>query len=496
MKQQLRPYQLEAVTKIREGIRTHKRVLYSLPTGGGKTTIIADIVEKATAKGSRVLILVHRLELCEQVRSRLRQFNIETGIIVGGRIKNLQIPIQVATVQTFSRRVKMEHYRKFDLIIIDEAHRSASDGYLSILRRFDVPVIGFTATPYRTDSRTLREVFNHLITGVTVAQMIKQGYLVPTVVYAEKIDLSGVEIKRGDYDEKQLMERMDQGKIYDGVINKYRRYSNGTAICFCINKQHAENTAQAFNSAGIPAGFIYSGLSDTERIKALKDFQSGKIKVLCNVFILTEGYDLPRIDTVILNRATQSRIAWRQMIGRGLRPYPGKENCKVIDMGNNTAVHGFVEEDDEITLKLAGETKAEKKKRIEEAQTKDCLKCGAAVSSRVLLCPFCGYDFTVEKVLGEVEFAQYSYFDRPKVSEVWGDIPTEMLLEYADSKRTKTGKKYSKFWVLKQLEHRGLITLEYLPDGRVDLKQRTVKWWVAHAIKQEKQAQRILSKVS
>jgi len=183
------------------------------------------------------------------------------------------------------------------------------------------------------------------------------------------------------------------------------------------------------------------------------------------------------------------------MIGRGLRPYPGKDVCKVIDMGNNTATHGFVEEDDEITLKLAGETKAEKKKRIEEAQTKDCLKCGAAVSSRVLLCPFCGYDFTVEKVLGEVEFAQYSYFDRPKVSEVWGDIPTEMLLEYANSKKTKTGKKYSKFWVLKQLEHRGLITLEYLPDGRVDLKQRTVKWWVAFAVKAEKQAQRILSKV-
>ena len=94
-----------------------------------------------------------------------------------------------------------------------------------------------------------------------------------------------------------------------------------------------------------------------------------------------------------------------------------------------------------------------------------------------------------------MEFQQYSYFDRPKVSEVWGHIPTDKLLEYAESKRTKTGKKYSKFWVLKQLEHRGLITLEYLPDGRVDLKQRTVKWWVAHAIKQEKQAQRILSKV-
>ena len=107
----------------------------------------------------------------------------------------VEIEMEVKTVQTFSRRVKLDHYRKFDLIIIDEAHRSASDGYLSILRRFDIPVIGFTATPYRTDSRTLREVFNHLITGVTVAQMIKDGYLVPTVVYAEKIDLSGVESK-------------------------------------------------------------------------------------------------------------------------------------------------------------------------------------------------------------------------------------------------------------------------------------------------------------
>jgi len=496
VKQQLRPYQQKAVEEIREGIRTHKRVLYSLPTGGGKTTIIADIVERAISKGSRVLILVHRLELCEQVRSRLQQFGIQSGIIVGGRIKNLTIPVQVATVQTFSRRVKLQHYRKFDLIIIDEAHRTASDSYLTVLRKFeDTPVIGFTATPYRSDSKTLREAFNCLISGMTVSQMIKAGYLVPTVVYADKIDLSDVKIVHGDYDEKGLMKKMDDGKIYDGVINKYRKYSNGTAICFCINKAHAVKTSDAFNAAGIPSGFIYSGLGDVERAKVLKDFTTGKIKVLCNVFILTEGYDLPRIDTVILNRATRSRIAWRQMIGRGLRPYAGKEYCTVIDMGNNTALHGFVEEDDEVTLELKGETKAERKQRIEEARTKDCPKCGAAISARALTCQFCQYDFTVEKLADEVEFQRFQYLDKQQIQQTWREIPTELLLDYADSRKKKDGTKYSKVWVLYELERRGLIQFERLDGGRLNMKGKTVKQWVEYAVKIEKQASKILAKV-
>lgn len=496
MKQTLRPYQKKAVEEIREGIRKHKRVLYSLPTGGGKTTIIADIVERAISKGSRVLILVHRLELCEQVRSRLQQFNIKSGIIVGGRIKNLAIPVQVATVQTFSKRVKLQHYQNFDLIIIDEAHRTASDSYLSVLKKFEnTAVIGFTATPYRSDSKTLREAFNCLISGMTVSQMIKQGYLVPTVVYADSIDLTDVKITRGDYDEKQLFEKMDEGKIYDGVVNKYRKHSNGTAICFCINKIHAEKTANAFNAAGIPAGFIYSGLGDVERARALKDFTSGKIKVLCNVFILTEGYDLPKIDTVILNRATRSRIAWRQMIGRGLRPFPGKTFCTVIDMGNNTALHGFVEEDDDLTLKLEGKTKKEREQAKEELQTKECPKCSAIISARAQYCQFCNFDFTTEKIAGEVEFRAFTYEDRMPLNEVWKDIPTERLVEYADSRRKKDGSKYSKMWVMYELQRRGLISIERLEDGRINMKGKTVAQWVMVAVKQERQAQNILRKV-
>ena len=496
MKQQLRDYQLKAVQDIRAAVAAHKNVLFSLPTGGGKTTIIADIVEKALAKGTRVLILVHRLELCEQVRARLQQFGIIAGIIVGGRAKTLHLPIQVGTVQSVVKRVNRDHYKKFGLIIIDEAHRGASDSYLKIIHTLNhAPVIGFTATPYRTDSRTLREVFNTIVSGPTVAEMIRAGHLVSTIVYADEIDLSGVKITHGDYDEKQLFEKMNEGKIYDGVVNKYRKHSNGTAICFCINKQHAINTAEAFQRANIPAAYIYAGLPQDERQRALTAFKRGDIKVLCNVFILTEGYDLPRIDTVILNRATRSRIAWRQMIGRGLRPYPGKNVCKVIDMGNNTALHGFVEEDDEITLKLAGQTKKEREQAKEEAQTKECPKCAAIIAARAQYCQFCQYDFTAEKIAGEVEFRAFTYEDRAGLKEVWKEIPTERLIEYADSRKKKDGSKYSKMWVMYELERRGLISIERLNDGRINMKGKTVAQWVQYAAKRERQATDILRKV-
>ncbi len=495
MKQQLREYQQKAVHDIREAVAEHKNVLFSLPTGGGKTTIIADIVERAVGKGTRVLILVHRLELCEQVRERLHQFGITSGVIIGGRQKNLKFPVQVATVQSFAKRVTRAMYQRFGLIIIDEAHRGASDGYLKIVRTLPgIPVIGFTATPYRTDSRTLREVFNTIVSGPTVSEMIRAGYLVPTVVYADEIDLSGVHVKRGDYDEKELFQKYDEGRIYDGVVNKYRKHSGGTAICFCINKQHAVKTAAAFNNSGIPAGYIYAGLDSTERTRSLRDFREGKLKVLCNVFILTEGYDLPRIDTVILNRATRSRIAWRQMIGRGLRPFPGKQVCTVIDMGNNTALHGFVEEDDEITLTLAGKTKRERQQAAEEAKTKECPKCFAIIAARAQACQFCGYDFTVERIADEVEFRAYTYQTANR-AEVWREIPTEKLLEYADSRKKKDGSKYSKMWVMYELERRGLIALEKLDGGRINMKGRTVAQWVAIAVKREQQAARVLSKV-
>ena len=229
MKQQLRDYQLKAVQDIRAAVATHKNVLFSLPTGGGKTTIIADIVEKALAKGTRVLILVHRLELCEQVRARLQQFGIIAGIIVGGRAKTLHLPIQVGKVQSVVKRVNRDHFKKFGLIIIDEAHRGASDSYLKIIHTLNhAPVIGFTATPYRTDSRTLREVFNTIVSGPTVSQMIRAGHLVSTVVYADEIDLSGVRITHGDYDEKQLFFGVTEREARERLSAIY--YGPDTAI--------------------------------------------------------------------------------------------------------------------------------------------------------------------------------------------------------------------------------------------------------------------------
>ena len=328
-----------------------------------------------------------------------------------------------------------------------------------------------------------------------MAELIKLGYLVPTVVYADKIDLSDVRTVRGDYDEKELFGKYDTAKLYDGVVNKYLKHSRGTAICFCVNQVHASRTAEAFTAAGIPSGVIYAGLPEVEREKALKDFAAGKTKVLCNVFILTEGYDLPRIDTVILNRATKSRIAWKQMIGRGLRPYEGKTFCKVIDMGNNTTTHGFVEEDDEITLKLAGETKAERAKRIEDAKSKTCPKCFAEITARAQACQFCGYDFMSDRIQAEVEFTEFSYLGRGgTVREVWKEIPTEKLIEYEDSRKKADGTKYSKFWVIYELERRKLIKLDRHEDGRIDLQGRPVAWWLKRAVKNEEQQKRIIER--
>lgn len=492
MKQILRDYQIRAVTEIRAALSRYRSVLYALPTGAGKTTVIADIIERAQVKKSRVVILAHRAELIEQIIERLKQFGIKAGRIQGNKTKNITLPIQVATVQTLANRIgRHKLYRGFDLIIIDEAHRSAAPSYVNIIERMpNAKVIGFTATPYRTDSKSLKDVFQILLSGVSVSELIKQKHLVSTVVFTSEIeDLDKVHIKGDDYDTEELYDAYNKTAVYDGVVNKYLKHSNGTAIVFCINVAHAEQTAEAFLRAGVAAAYIHASMPQDARQMILTGFRAGKIKVLCNVFILTEGYDLPRIDTVILNRATRSRIAWRQMIGRGLRPYSGKKFCTVIDMGNNTSYHGFIEEDDDVTTELKVKSNAERLAEIEQKRTKQCPDCFAEIAASATVCQFCGHDFsaiTQEIALaGEVEFQAYTYEDAKKRSQIWQEIATEKLIDYAKANRKSDGTKYSLFWVCHQLERRGLIQFDRKEDGRIDLKGRPVKYWVELAVKRE-----------
>lgn len=493
MKQTLRPYQKKSVEEIRQALARYRSVLYALPTGAGKTTVIADIIEKAQIKGSRVVILAHRAELIDQIIERLKQFHIKTGRIQGSKSKSLFERIQVATVQTLANRVgRNKIYRDFNLIIIDEAHRAAAESYVKIIERIpNAKIIGFTATPYRTDSKSLKDVFQTLIAGVSVSELIQQGHLVSTVVYTSEVkDLDQVHLKGDDYDPSELYDAYNKSEIYDGVVNKYLKHSNGTAICFCINVAHAEQTADAFLRAGVPAAYVHASMPQDARQIILTDFRTGKIKVLCNVFILTEGYDLPKIDTVILNRATRSRIAWRQMIGRGLRPFQGKKVCTVIDMGNNTSFHGFIEQDDEVTTELKGKSQQERQLKIEAKRTKQCPGCFAEVAAALLVCSFCDYDFPQQErgvnLVNEVEFQAFTYEqEKKRRSEIWEAIPTEKLIDYAKANRKADGTKYSLIWVCHQIERRGLVSFDRLEDGRIDLKGKPVKYWFSYAVKIE-----------
>jgi superfamily II DNA or RNA helicase len=408
---ELRPYQLEAVQKTREMILAGKKnFVFCSPTGSGKTFTFSFIVKSAIAKGKRVLILTHRTELLTQAGGALEAIGLSpTKIEAGKSIAYFSGQLYTAMIETISRRMDKLEYINFvqslDLIIIDECHFGNFDKFFSKIAKTSI-VIGFTATPHREKNQiALDEFYEGLIEVVSIPELIEQGFLSKPLSYGVKLDLSSVKTKRNDYDNDSLGSFMTETKVYEGVIYNYKKICDKTkAIAFCANIKSSIKLRDEMIESGLNAKHLDAGSTKKERADFLAWFKNTPDAILCNVGILTTGFDEPTIQTIILYRATKSLPLFLQMVGRGSRIIKGiKETFNLLDFGNNVNEHGFWEDE------RAWSLKKKKKKKEGAAPVKECKECGALCYASVTVCGTCGYVFPVsekQKVDAEIAFLQ------------------------------------------------------------------------------------------
>ena len=349
---QLRDYQRECLAAIRsrylEGVR---RQLICLPTGTGKTVIFSQFPDFFRMK-NRMLVLAHREELLDQARHKLLQVNpgLRVDVEQANRTAASDSQVVAASVATLgrtgSKRLSQLVPDQFHLIVVDEAHHAAADSYRRVLEHFGVfhaetrkLVVGFTATPKRGDGQGLDQVFQEITFARELPEMIESGYLSPVAAWRVEtdVDLSGVRSRMGDFVTGQLSQAVNIQERNRLVVKIYQERLQGRkTLCFCVDVAHAEELAAEFRSAGIAAGCVTGELGSEERSGILGAFRSGQIQVLTNCMVLTEGYDEPSVEGIILARPTKSAALYMQMIGRGTRLYPGKRNVTVVDVVDMT----------------------------------------------------------------------------------------------------------------------------------------------------------------
>ena len=395
---QLRDYQSNLVRLVRsECAKGHKRILMVLPTGGGKTYIAADIAKRAVEKGHKVLCLMHRRHLVNQMLDRFSDYGLDPGVIMSGDKPNLSAKVQVATIQTYSRRIELDHpianpfFIDASVVIIDEAHRSLSKTYQDTLKKYEGKIIiGVTATPCLSSGVGMGEYYDSIVDSVGVQELIDSGSLVPARYYApSKPDLDGIRTVMGDYEKKSLGKTMNTPKLIGDVFDNWLNIAGDRqTIVFAVNVKHSKALCREFKSRGVKAEHLDAHSDDDERAEVLKRLFDGDTQVVFNVGLYTEGFDYPGAECIVLARPTKSMGLYRQMAGRGLRPFENKSECIIIDHGGCIDMLGFVEDDVEWTLD--GKKSAYKKKvvREKEKHIMTCDMCSASFTGK--RCPRCG----------------------------------------------------------------------------------------------------------
>ena len=336
MGQELRPYQQQARERIHaEWENGHTRTLLVLPTGTGKTIVFASVAADQVRAGHRVLILAHRGELLEQAADKLQR---STGLVsavekADATCLNTWFRVVVGSVQTLQRTARLERFPHdyFGTIIIDEAHHAITDGYRRILDYFDhARVLGVTATPDRGDMRNLGEVFDSLAFEYKLTDAIKEGYLcrIMAQTIPLKLDISSVTMSGGDYAVGDLGTALDP-YLEQIAAEMAQRCKGRKTVVFLPLIKTSQKFRDLLNSHGFRAAEVNGQSAD--RREVLADFDAGKYNVLCNSMLLTEGWDCPSVDCVVVLRPTKVRSLYSQMVGRGTRLSPGKSDLLLLD---------------------------------------------------------------------------------------------------------------------------------------------------------------------
>jgi DNA repair protein RadD len=449
----LRPYQSAGVDALRSALKAgRKRVVFYLPTGGGKTRVAGEIIAMARARGKRVAFVCNRIELVGQASEAFYALGIEHGIIQADNTRAAWSDVVVCSVQTLARR----GVGQVDLAIIDEAHGcAASRAYHTLFKQWaTIPIIGLTATPFsrglgRSHDFLGGGLFEEIVCGATISELIAQDFLVDCDIYApSEPDLSNVKIVAGDYHEGELEKATNTAQLIGDIVLHWQKHAAGTqTLCFAVTIAHSQHIVEQFVAAGIKAQHVDAYTPESERKRIIGGFRQGKFQVLSNCAMLAEGFDCPAARTLILARPTKSLIRYIQMIGRILRPHAGKEKALVLDHSGSAKRLGFPT--DELPLVLDDGTAREAKdaRDKKDALPKPCTECHFLKPARAQICPACGHKpaplIQVETADGELaKLERTGKAARKANREVsWPDKAAWMgsFLTYAQRKGYKPG---------------------------------------------------------
>jgi DNA repair protein RadD len=480
---EFRSYQSEAIDGIFDYfVDNTGNPLVVMPTGTGKSIVIGGFTRRAweSWQDTRILILTHVKELIAQNFGALIRFWPEApaGIYSAGLNKrDIGAQILFAGIQSIHK--KAYHLQRVDLVLIDEAHLiGRSDGsmykkFLEQLREINphIKIIGFTATPYRMDSGKLHvgkdRIFTDIAVNVPILDMFEKGYLSPVTTNPTDtvLDATGVGTRGGDYIASALEKAMMAGDNTEHAVAEIITLgaSRGSWLMFCAGVNHALQVRDAIRAHGIECETVTGDTPPGERDRLLRSFKAGKLRALTNANVLTTGFDAPGVDLIALMRPTKSKGLYVQMVGRGTRLAPGKDDCLVLDFAGNVGRHGpidMIEGDDA------------KEKGDGEAPTKDCPECGETNYSGVRICVACGFEFPPSEKEIDVKATDAAIISTQAVP-VWVDVdsvsyrahekpgkPTSLEVAY------QCGVKRYREWVC--VQHTGFP------------REKAAGWWRAH----------------
>lgn len=382
----LRPYQHRAIESLRNARRQgHRRLLLALPTGGGKTITAIAMIQNSLRHEQRILVVAHRKELLDQFYGALYAECIRAGLIrADDERTDPTLPVQLASVASLARRDRPPA----DLVIVDEAHRTPGESYQRILACYPkATIIGLTATPSRLSGEPLSEHFDVLVEGASYSELIESGAIVSPIVYAPRreVNLSKVPKVHGDYHEGELERAMRQPHVIGDVVKEWKEKSDGrSTVVFAVGIAHSQELCEEFKAAGVRAAHIDGTTPEDTRIQILVALETNKLDVVCNVGVLCEGWDQPKVKYCAMARPTLSLTLHMQTAGRILRPW-GDKPPLLLDHAGNVERHGLPHEDR--VWSIDG-----KVKRKGEIAYHICKKCYAYVD--VWPCPLCGCDET------------------------------------------------------------------------------------------------------
>lgn len=386
---QLRGYQQELITKIRQSLASgHRHIIVQSPPRTGKTVVMAEIAKRATDRANTVCFIIHRREVLEQAKATFQEQGVDPDLLEAGM------------VQSLTRHV--DTMQAPEVILIDEAHHALAKSYTRILEAFpQAYVLLFTATPVRTGRNQIDQIADDIIVGKSIKELTEQGFLAPFKYYAAKEkDVDDKKLRRsstGDYVTASIEEAVSH-KIYSHTVDEYLDKAGGKqAVVYTYSVEAAYRLAAEFNARGITAEAIDATTPAQVRDTAVNKFRDQQLKVLVNVNLFTEGIDLPNVDCVIMVRPTMSLALYMQFSMRCLNPRPGK-TAVIIDQVGNWERFGLPNADrDWRALAKSKKAKSLKRGGVQVIQCPDCF--GVVEKSEVEdnTCPLCGYSPLVKK---------------------------------------------------------------------------------------------------